>query len=326
MKARSARHSQQLLARTAWVGVALMVAIVASSAYLRLTSMGVGCEPWPACYGRVGAAAASGIDLGTASGIARLLHRVSAMAVAFVAAFVLLVALTRPARTFGNVVTAVGLCLCTALLAIVGRQSAGSLIPLVGLVNLIGGFGMLVLFGLLWALNREGAPAGLPVAARPVAFTLIGLAMAQIALGALVSVTYSAPACSGLIACEAPAEGMTAALAAFQPSAPLTIDDAGRVLAPIGASSLQWLHRVLGWLLGAGLALGGVLLAVLGRRRRLGAWIALLAACVAAVGTLMVISAYPLPAVMAHNLCAAALLFSLIVASVRARRVRAAHD
>jgi len=310
--------ARPLLARTAVVGAVLMIAIIASSAYLRLTSIGVGCEPWPSCYGRVDAVVATGIDLGSATGVARLLHRVSAMAVAFVAAFVLLLALSRPLRRFGNVAAAAGLCLLTAVLAVVGRQSAGSLVPLVGLINLCGGFGMLVLFGLLWARNRDGDPVGLPPASRPLAFVLIGAVAAQIALGALVSVTYAAPTCRGFIGCALPVEGIAAALAAFQPAAPLGVDAAGRVMAPLGAASMQWLHRLSGWTLGAVLVAYGAFVAMRGRRA--GAWLALLAVCVAGVGTAMVVSGYPLSAVMAHNLSAAALLLALVVVSVHARR------
>jgi len=320
MNAGRTRRTRALLARTTVIGALLMVAIIGSSAYLRLTSIGVGCEPWPACYGQIGATAASNIDLTTATGIARLMHRVSAMAVAFVATFALVLTLTAPLRKVGNVAAAVGLCVLTAVLAVVGRHSAGSLIPLVGLVNLTGGFGMLILFGVLWAFNREHEPFDIPKALRMVAFALVGTAGVQIALGALVSVTYSAPTCSSFLGCDLPANGVTEAWAAFQSAAPLSVDDAGRVVPPIGASSLQWLHRVLGWLLGAVLVAGGLLLCRL-RRRRLGLGVALLAACVAGLGTAMVGSEYPLPAVMAHNLCAAVLLLTLVIASVRSRRM-----
>lgn len=314
----AARGTRPLLARTAVVGAVLMTVIVASSAYLRLSSIGVGCEPWPSCYGRVDAAMTTAIDLSSATGIARLLHRVSAMAVAFVVAFALLLALSRPLRRRGNVAAAVGLCLLTAVLAMVGRQSAGSLVPMVGLVNLCGGFGMLVLFGWLWACNRGGDPLGLPPASRSLALVLIVAVTVQIALGALVSVTYAAPACRGYIDCALPVDGVASALAAFQPAAPLSVDAAGRVTAPLGAASMQWLHRLLGWTLGAALVVYGAFVA--SRGRRAGAALALLALCVAGVGTLMVANGYPLSAVMAHNLGAAALLLALVVLSVHARR------
>ena len=40
-----------MLARTSLVLVILLVAI---SSYLRLDHSGIGCEPWPACYGNIG--------------------------------------------------------------------------------------------------------------------------------------------------------------------------------------------------------------------------------------------------------------------------------
>lgn len=312
MKGKTGRDPRALLVSTAVLGCCLMAAIVASSAYLRLTSIGIGCEPWPECYGKLATLQTTGIDLGTATGIARLLHRVSAMAVAFVVVFTLVLALARAPRNLGNVLMTIGLAVLTLVLAVVGRQSAGTVVPLIGLINLVGGFTMLALFGLLWARNRRS-----PNQQRQHRFgrawlvpTLIVLAL-QVALGALVSVTYSAFSCSGLLACEVRSESLVAALAAFAPGVPLAIDANGRVLAPVGAAELQLIHRVLGLGLGGAIVLMGAHTAW-GNVRMMQGWrLVVLGGGVAVLGVTMVSSGFALTAALAHNLAAAVLVLVL---------------
>ena len=42
---------------TAIVGLLLVMALVSLSSYLRLDHSGIGCTPWPDCYGNIGAQA-----------------------------------------------------------------------------------------------------------------------------------------------------------------------------------------------------------------------------------------------------------------------------
>jgi len=299
-----------------------MAAIIASSAYLRLTSIGIGCEPWPECYGKLATLQTTGIDLGTATGIARLLHRISAMAVAFVVVFALVLALARAPRNLGNVLITVGLAILTLVLAVVGRQSAGTVVPLIGLINLFGGFAMLAQFGLLWARNRHplrqlserrfGRIWLVPV--------LIAVAL-QVALGALVSVTYSAFSCAELLTCDMRSGSLPAALAAFTPGVPLAIATDGRVLAPVGAAELQLIHRVLGVGLGGAIVLLGACAAWGQSRKVQGLRLAMLGGGVTALGIAMVLSGFALIAALAHNLAAAALVLVLIVTAAGAYRI-----
>ena len=43
------------LRRLAWLCAAMVLAITCLSAFVRLVNTGVGCTPWPGCYGQTGA-------------------------------------------------------------------------------------------------------------------------------------------------------------------------------------------------------------------------------------------------------------------------------
>ncbi|MDX1461353.1 MAG: COX15/CtaA family protein, partial [Xanthomonadales bacterium] len=47
------------------ISLVLVIILVTLSAYLRLDQSGIGCEPWPACYGNIGLPAAAPTAAGT---------------------------------------------------------------------------------------------------------------------------------------------------------------------------------------------------------------------------------------------------------------------
>jgi cytochrome c oxidase assembly protein subunit 15 len=315
---------RRLIAQAGLLGCALMAAIVFSSAFLRLKTIGIGCEDWPACYGRVSQASGEGGSAirrtqDTSIVVARLLHRASAMLVAVVALFVLLLALTREGRNPANLSIAVALCILTAALAAIGRASAGTLIPLIGVANLVGGFSMLALF---WVLALRNAPvrtgrmiAGGP--ARVMAYVLVALLAVHIAMGALVSVTYSAPLCAGSWSCLSETHLAGVSLRELNPAAALSVDAANRVIAPLGAAKLQLVHRLLGVCIGGGFIVLGVLLSRGREHRALGIVMAAIALAEVLLGTYMVSANFPLVGAVLHNLTAAALLLVAVTFAFR---------
>lgn len=311
MSAAPPRDLRVLLARMGLVGCACMLAIALSSAYLRLSAAGIGCAPWPQCYGWFGLVPAHGIDLTTSIGLARLLHRLSAMTVAVITAFVLLLTLTKPLRNVGNVAVAVLLCVLTVLLAVIGRQTPGTMVPLIGVINLVGGFAMLALYALLWLTHRNA-----PARAGPglLAWLMLALTTVQIATGALASVTYSAPACIGVLDCGVDPREALAAVFTLSPGEALRTDENGRVFMPDAGASLQWLHRSCGLALAATMLVHAIAL----RMRRdpnagLSRRIAALAAAEVLVAITMVVVRFPLFAALAHNLLAALLVVAVLV-------------
>jgi len=68
-------HPRMLvLRRTAWISTFLVLCIIGFSATIRLSAAGLGCEPWPQCYGQP---AATPHAFGTE--LLRILHRVAAV-------------------------------------------------------------------------------------------------------------------------------------------------------------------------------------------------------------------------------------------------------
>ena len=66
------------LRRLAWVCAALVLAIILLSATLRLAKSGIGCAPWPQCYGAAQAGAVA--QAPDALAPVRAAHRVLAVA------------------------------------------------------------------------------------------------------------------------------------------------------------------------------------------------------------------------------------------------------
>jgi cytochrome c oxidase assembly protein subunit 15 len=213
------------------------------------------------------------------------------------------------------------------VLAVIGRASAGTLVPAIGVANLAGGFSMLALFWVL-VLHNAGArhEAGSRRRSVRAAVYALGLLLAaHVAIGALVSVTYSAPLCDGPLRCRDSSDGVLASLARLDPGAALAVDASNRVVAPAGGAALQLVHRTLGVGIGGMLIVLGAVLALEREARWAGAALALAALAEVALGIYLVSARFPLAAALLHNLIAAALLLLLVSLAFHAgsRRRRA---
>lgn len=191
----TSRHLHRLL-RLAFV---LALIIVGASATLRLSANGIGCSPWPACYGQAATAAAAQDSLLVQT--LRLAHRLSASSFALVALLAVVLGWRR--WRAGARGAAVALLLVTALLAGIGRFTPSAL-PLITLINVLGGLSLLLLLAWLLAASTEAPSleANAPTSAawrrfaRNAAIVLL-LALAwQAASGALISVRLAGAACS----------------------------------------------------------------------------------------------------------------------------------
>ena len=312
------------MARAGLVGCILMAAIIISSAFLRLTTMGVGCEPWPACYGQTkteNSVRTTQSPRGLSTGIdsARLLHRASAMLVAVLAVFVVLLSLMPGVRTRSNVALASITLVLTVLLAVVGRVSATLLVPAVGMANLLGGFAMLACFWLLRMNNRPRTQITNARGAhyRSMALVVLAVFVAQTATGALNTVTYSATLCPSLWVCDGAQIGASERASDFDPFAKLQADAAGRVVPAVAAAKVQSVHRFSGGATAALIAAFGIWLALAARRRALGLALTILGSSEAAIGLAMATHDFPLIGALAHNAVAAALLLMLLALAWR---------
>lgn len=292
-RGQSSGNAARWLARLAWLGAALVLAITLLSATMRLTKSGIGCMPWPQCYGaQVGGAAARAPAAVPAAtdplAPVRTAHRVLAVATLLLVVALLALALAGRPRWQAGSGEALALLAVTLFLALLGPFSARSTLPAVVLGNLLGGFAMLALCVRLAARRRIDGSRVL----RAWLWLFAALVLAQVVLGGLASATESILSCDGLAECQAAAQGQS--WAALNP---------WRTLGSAPGAPVQWLHRWLAWVVVAlGLPLAWRLL------WRDGWGAGLLLACLLTqlvLGPAMTNAGFPLALVLAHNLLAA---------------------
>jgi cytochrome c oxidase assembly protein subunit 15 len=293
------------LRKMALLCAALVLAITSLSAFLRLSRAGLGCEPWPQCYGQSINASpeAAAQPVATPVALARLAHRVTALAALVVIVMMVMTAWLSAPILWREGAMALGLLALALFLAVLGRWTADARVPAVVLGNLLAGFAM---FALTWRLALATLPRP-SVRAVPGAWVALAVVVlvAQIALGGLSSAAHVGISCPELARCDLSA-GSWQALNPWH--APLF--DAAAPTNAAGAL-LAFGHRA------ASLAVLIVLLPlgiVAWRRgRRAGAVLVLLLLVVeAGLGALLVLAALPLALALAHNLVAA-LMLALVV-------------
>jgi heme a synthase len=317
----------RLLRLLATTGIALVLVVIVSSAYLRLTQAGLSCADWPACYGSIAHAAI----VTTAQRGARLAHRFAASAVGIVLIALCAIALAQRPRLRTQALLAGSALAVAMVLAAIGAVSSESAratpLPAVTLANLLGGFALLAL--LAWL--RQTLPAAQAgdasvarVAAAPAsrglrtaaALALVAV-IAQVTLGGLVSAKFAALACPSFPLCGADAPSGSL-IRTLDPFTALDVDASRTIIRPAALATLHTAHRV-----GAHVVLVLVaLLAVLlyrARRTRESLTLAALVALALALGASAVLADLPLRVVLAHNLVAAVLLAALVVVNHRTR-------
>lgn len=169
---------------------ALALTVLGASSYLRLAANGIGCTPWPVCYGKEVTAKAARDS--AAAQAARAVHRVAASAFALTAIAAIVLGWRRwggPARTAAVVLLAV-----TAALALVGRFTPSTL-PAITLANVLGGLTLAGCAAFLISAQRAAAQYVPPHRhARALAIVLALLAL-QAASGAMISARLAGSAC-----------------------------------------------------------------------------------------------------------------------------------
>lgn len=305
------------LVRLAALGALLVLLITSLSAAIRLTNAGLGCADWPRCYGPAqqhGAAAtkrARGDS--TAIAVARLVHRIAAtLALIIIVAMLAACFGSRPVL-WREGTAALALGLLALFLAVLGLWTTGARLPAVALGNLLGGFAMLALF---WWLRLRSAVGGKPSAhafgiVRVGAALAIAVLVVQIALGGLVSASFSALGCTTLPDCAGSAWPGAASWDAFDPwRDPLA---GGWSANDPAAVAIHMAHRygaLVATVVIVAVALGAW--RVGGQLRAPAAAALVLLAGQIALGVSSVLGSLPFGLVLAHNVVAALLLLALV--------------
>jgi cytochrome c oxidase assembly protein subunit 15 len=290
------------------IALALVLVIILSSAFIRLSQSGLSCRDWPACYGAQVEVPAAAPSESWPVFLARTAHRIAASGAGIL--FLFIAALGwHHWRGDSRRAAAVTLVVLAGLLAWLGKYTPSTL-PAVMLGNLLGGMALLGLLAWLWQPDTRGeAPP-----ARLRLWILVGLALValQIAFGGLIGARHAALACTGLPGCGGGLWPQGADWRAFDPFLPTDgLADASRQVLHIahrsGALLLAALLAWIGWrharLRGARQALGIALLALI--------------AIQIALGAAMLLAGFPLLLAVLHNALASLVLIVLAIMLAR---------
>jgi cytochrome c oxidase assembly protein subunit 15 len=287
------------LRRMLLASVILVLIVVSTSAFIRLSQAGLGCADWPACYGQkaqLSWAAAAAAD--PSIFVARGLHRLSASIVAIVLVLVVLLGWDALAQR-GARGAALAVLALAAFLAGLGFFTPSS-VPAVLLGNLLGGMAMAAL---LWFICRCAAARAERPGRALVWFALAALCV-QISLGGLIGAHRAALACDTLTACQG-SWWPDADWRLFNPF----IDTAGMSPPAAALQAVAMAHRYGALVIAA--MLGYVGISAIGRgggTAARGRVLLVLLSVQLALGALAVLARLPLPVVLLHNLGAALLL------------------
>lgn len=295
MENRTARLKRIRILAVALVLLSLLILLV--SAHIRLSGAGLGCSPWPDCYGQLLAGAAN-----LHGDAARILHR-SAASLALVLGFVLVAQCLRPQPVQPAARWATALLSLMIALTFVGLFSADPHRVWPGFINILGGAG-LVLLSWRTAL-AAGADPGPPPRPAPLLHAGAGLLVLTMALGALIGVRYAATACLSLPACGDAAWPVAAGWSALNP---FTVIAAAAGPGDEGGVALHLLHRYCALATLLLLGIGG--LQGLAQPATRASAVLLLALLLVqfALGVLTVLSGFGLWLAVAHSVCASLLL------------------
>lgn len=288
---------------------ALVLLITSLSAFIRLSQSGLGCEPWPQCFGDTlraeQQAGAQPVRDAPALQLARMTHRVAASVVLLgVIAMVALCFGRRPRLTREGALALVLLFLALGL-AVLGWWTSGARAPAIVMGNLLGGMLMLALCWRLAAPRVQAAgrtSRGLSL----LAGVGVAVLLFQLALGALTSGSYAGMSCSGALDCLRSAEAGGWNWSMLDPwRAPMF---AASELPINKAGALTQLVHIMGAALVFMICVPLALLALRGPWRAQGWQLLALLALQAVLAMLLVGGGLSLPLVLAHNAVAALLL------------------
>lgn len=310
LSASSAGKRLALLHRMAWICAVFVLVITSLSAFLRLSKAGLGCEPWPQCYGQELRAQQQGAEpaqADTATAAARLAHRVIASTALLLILVMVMTALaSRPALWPEGRMT-LWLLFLALFLAVLGRWTSDARLPAVTLGNLLGGFAMFAVSVRLALTTAAPSSTTSPAPRRLAPWAWLGAAvlMAQVALGGMVSAGQAGLSCPELGGCDVSAGTWQALNPWVEPQT-----DAAQPHHPAGAL-VHVLHRA-GSLLVVAVLLPLALLAWRSGRRSSAGLILALLGVQAALGVALVAGGLPLSMALAHNMVAALLLAVLL--------------
>jgi len=296
----------------------LVIVLVSLSAYLRLHHSGIGCTPWPDCYGNIGivgeaptAADAYERLLEEASeplSWATPLHRLVAGVLSLAIVAMNLIALQ---RRKDRVISSFLLAL-TIFLAWLGIYSEGLHSPAVVMGNLSGGFAMLGVLGWTVVRKQRGSTNGGSKCRLWTVAALLALCL-QILVGGLTSANFAASACQTLPDCHGTWLPDASLATAFDLSRVHDVSESGMVVGGPERAAIHKLHRLTAVLTAIAVLVAGACAVTAGNRLRLVGFVVItLLAAEFSLGVAAVLTGLPIVMAVAHNWLAALLLLGLV--------------
>jgi heme a synthase len=301
MENRTARLKRIRILAMALALLSLLILLV--SAYIRLSGAGLGCSPWPDCYGRLLAGQAN-----LHGGAARILHR-GVASLTLVLGFVLVAQSLRPYPIQPAARWATALLSLMIVLTFVGLFSSDPHRVWPGFINILGGAG-LVLLSWRTALAAGADPAqSSPRRSPALLHAGAGFLVLTMALGALIGVRYAATACPSLPGCSGVAWPAAAGWSALDPFTGIV---AAAGLGDDGGVALHLLHRYCALTTLLLLGLGGLQGLARPATRPSAILLLVLLLVQFSLGVLTVLSGFSLWMAVAHSVCASLLLAATV--------------
>jgi len=304
----------------------LTIFVIVLGAYTRLSHAGLGCPDWPGCYGFLVVPEVSQLppELGlieTAKAWKEMIHRYFAGSLGL---FILIIFMCTILVKKYRPLIKISACLLLLVLfqAILGMLTVTmSLQPLVVVGHLLGGF---LVLNLTWLLL-------LKIKQRPLqenhnisdlayfsSLFLIALVLSQIALGGWLTANYAATFCNELPFCDGFAMTYSWQQFSFFSIWQLPTSNSSYEFGVLPAQarlSIHLLHRfwaILTTIVVLSVCFRLYLLTTSLHIKNCISWVTALITCQVSLGIMVVFFDFPLLIALAHNLCAALLLMSLI--------------
>lgn len=318
-----------LLARSSLL---LVIVLVVLSAYLRLDHSGIGCEPWPACYGNIGVPKEAPSAAGTYERLleeaseplswATPLHRLVASILGLLVLGMALLSLHQR----NNRLMAFSVLGLTVFLAWLGIYSEGLHSPAVVMGNLGGGFAMLGLLG--WMVVGEPRAEGSTTPGlRRATIAALCVLVLQIVIGGLTSANFAASACQTLPDCHGSWLPGADIVTALDLSRVHEIGSTGMVLGGPERADIHKLHRIIAVLAAAMILFAGIKAVQAGSDLRIvGTALIALVTIEFSLGVSAVVSKLPIGIAVAHNWIAALLLLATLKLLAESQRYKSVNS
>lgn len=233
------------------VALSLAILTVVISSYIRLADSGLGCTPWPDCYGQyLSNESSQGINVLMEEGdrsnyrTERIFHRLIASSLGLVILFLFILS-WRPLyrEKLGQFVPSI-LMLLTTVLAVIGPIRPATPLPILTVANFIGG---LVIVALLYYLYQKlTKPKEISVSlglSKYIGWGLIFIIL-QIFFGGWTSANYAGTSCEKVLICDDIQHNEFLLIDAFNPVASLQLDQRSKVITESKMAIIQFIHHL----------------------------------------------------------------------------------